>query len=226
MAKQRTLIDVPEWVQIEEAGVEAGTTYWQLTQVKYLDEHTSGGLHHIFSVEPHDSSVKLVVTNGQQTWEVPHEKPASEPAANFAMWAKNTYTVWVNGRGVEKSDRVSGFHMPFKLHVAYELWWELVEASDIDEGDHGEGGEDLSKALLDAAQENQLIEFNPDAALQKVIFDDGFVPNSSEFRVTIAGDIYIGQRAEHLGTGEVRVYYVKQGDWGNVQHIVRLDINQ
>lgn len=220
MAKERTLINVPDWVEIDEAGTTAGTRYWRLTKIKYLDAHESGGLHHIFSMAPHDAEVTLTLTNGQQTWNVPHDKPASEPAANFAMWAKNEYTVWVTGRGVEESDRAIGFHMPLKHHVVYQVWWELVEAEeDSDDGDAGE--QDLPTALLRAAEQNQVIQFNPDAALQKAIFADGLVPNSSEFRVTVAGDTYIGQRAEHLHTGEVRVYYVQEGDWANVQRVVR-----
>ena len=35
------------------------------------------------------------------------------------------------------------------------------------------------------------------------------------------GVTYICQRAEHLGTGEVRVYHVIVGDWGNVQFVSR-----
>lgn len=227
MAKERILIDVPDWVELEEAGAEAGTRYWRLKKLKYLDAHASGGLHHIFSMEPHDADVALVLSNGQQTWTVPHDKPESEPAANFAMWAKNEYTVWVNGHGVEMSDRVAGFQMPLKHHVVYQLWWELVEAEDDDgDGTSGDGEvQDLPTALIDAAEVNQVIQFNPDAALQQAIFADGLVPNSSEFRVTVAGDTYIGQRAEHLGTGEVRVYFVQEGDWANVQHVVRSDVD-
>lgn len=225
MAKERTLIDVPDWVVIEDASADAGAHYWRLAKLKYLDEHASGGLHHIFSMAPHDPAVTLMLSNGQQTWAVPHDKPESEPAANFAMWAKNKYTVWVNGRGVELSERVSGFHMPLKHHVVYQLWWEVVKADgDAGNGENDDGDEqDLSAALIAAAEANQVIQFNPDAALQKAIFADGLVPNSSEFRVTVAGTTYVGQRAEHLDTGEVRVYYVQEDDWGSVQHVVRPD---
>ena len=50
---------------------------------------------------------------------------------------------------------------------------------------------------------------------------DGFVPNSPEFSVPFDGATYICQRAEHLGTGEVRIYHVIVGDWGNVQFVSR-----
>ncbi|NJN84093.1 MAG: hypothetical protein HC802_18675 [Caldilineaceae bacterium] len=66
-----------------------------------------------------------------------------------------------------------------------------------------------------------MIQFNPDAALQKRIFADGFVPNSAEFTIEVAGVAYVAQRAEQLGSGEVRVYYVAVGDWANVRFVRR-----
>jgi hypothetical protein len=79
----------------------------------------------------------------------------------------------------------------------------------------------LEEKLLAAADEAQVIEFNPRAALQKRIFADGFAPNSPEFKVESGGDIYVGQRAEHAASGEVRAYYVLKGDWANVDYVVR-----
>ncbi|MFN8482521.1 MAG: endo-1,3-alpha-glucanase family glycosylhydrolase [Anaerolineae bacterium] len=90
----------------------------------------------------------------------------------------------------------------------------------VRDGDWGnvrsaEGG--ANDALGAEAQRKQVIQFNPDAALQKRIFADGFVPNSGEFTVTIDGAQVTGQRAENLRDGRVRVYYIRNGDWGNVQ---------
>lgn len=79
----------------------------------------------------------------------------------------------------------------------------------------------LDAMLLAEGRKHQVIRFNPDAALQKRIFDDGFVPNSEEFEVISAGTTYLAQQAEHLGTGAVRVYYVARGDWGNVRFAQR-----
>lgn len=222
MTQERTLVDVPEWITIEEAEAGPGDRYWHLEKVVYLDEHKSDGFHHIFAVEPHDADVLLVVSNGHETWTVPHEKPAGEPAANFAMWAKNTYTVWITGRDAATSERVSGFHMPFNHHVTFRLWWELAEvpADDATEPDEEH---DLPTALVEEAEARQVMQFNPDAALQKAIFADGFVPNSEEFELEVADTTYVAQRAEHLATGKVRVYYVERGDWENVQHVVRPD---
>jgi len=79
----------------------------------------------------------------------------------------------------------------------------------------------LETILLSNAERFQVIQFNPGAALQKVIFADGFVPNSGEFSFQQAGTKYVGQRAEELATGEVRIYFVVEGDWRNVQYAVR-----
>ncbi|RME11082.1 MAG: hypothetical protein D6802_07670 [Ardenticatenia bacterium] len=73
--------------------------------------------------------------------------------------------------------------------------------------------------LLAEANARQVIEFNPNAALQQRIFADGFVPNSPEFALEFEGETFIAQRAEHLQSGEVRVYYVKQGEWTQVKFI-------
>lgn len=75
----------------------------------------------------------------------------------------------------------------------------------------------FDKRLLSAAERRQVIQFNPTAALQKRIFADGFVPNSAEFE--FEGNM--AQRAEHMGNGEVRAYYVPIGQWDKVQYVVR-----
>lgn len=80
---------------------------------------------------------------------------------------------------------------------------------------------ELQEALLSQASAAQSIHFNPQAAIQQRIFADGFVPNSPEFNVEVDGQRYIGQQAEHLQSGEVRVYYVQVGDWANVRFIPR-----
>lgn len=74
----------------------------------------------------------------------------------------------------------------------------------------------LREALLTEAERLQVIQFNPSAALQKAIFEASFVPNSPEFTVQWQGKTYVGQRAENLRSGEVRVYYCEEGNWGKV----------
>ena len=79
----------------------------------------------------------------------------------------------------------------------------------------------LQSALLAEAARRQVIEFNPDAALQKRIFMAGFVPNSPEFEVEFGNVRYVAQRAEDLKTGVVRVFYCAHNDWNNVFYVVR-----
>jgi hypothetical protein len=81
----------------------------------------------------------------------------------------------------------------------------------------------LRPTLIVEGDRRQIIQFNPGAALQKRVFADSFVPNSAEFTVNANGIQYAVQRAEHLGSGRVRVYYVRQGDWGNVAFVERGD---
>jgi len=83
----------------------------------------------------------------------------------------------------------------------------------------GEAIASLEERLLQQAQAHQRIQFNPAAALQSRIFADGFVPNSGEFPVPPGSGTYVAQRAEHLGTGEVRVYYCKVPLWHQVRFV-------
>jgi hypothetical protein len=78
------------------------------------------------------------------------------------------------------------------------------------------GGSDFASALLAEGERQQVMQFNPNAALQKRIFADGFVPNSAEFGTVVEGTSFAVQRAEHLRTGAVRAYFARSGDWGNV----------
>jgi len=82
-------------------------------------------------------------------------------------------------------------------------------------------GDEHRDKLLAAAAQAQVIQFNPQAALQKRIFAEGFVPNSPEFEIELSGTGYVAQRAEHLETGSVRVYYVPKGDWSLVRYVQR-----
>jgi hypothetical protein len=75
--------------------------------------------------------------------------------------------------------------------------------------------------MLAEAERHQAIRFNPAAALQRRIFAEGFVPNSPEFAMPYAGINFTGQRAEHLGTGRVRVYYAITDQWNDVRFVQR-----
>ena len=96
-----------------------------------------------------------------------------------------------------------------------------LETFQVDNGDTPVPGDPHADKLLAAAAQAQVLQFNPQAALQKRIFADGFLPNSPEFEIDLSGVRHVAQRAEHLGTGKVRVYYVPKGDWSRVRYVQR-----
>jgi hypothetical protein len=98
---------------------------------------------------------------------------------------------------------------------------DRLEAYQEAEPEKPEPEPPLEVKLLVAAEEAQVIQFNPNAALQKQIFAADFVPNSPEFEVESEGIVYVAQRAEHLATGEVRVYYARKGEWAAVDYVTR-----
>jgi hypothetical protein len=79
----------------------------------------------------------------------------------------------------------------------------------------------VRETLLAEAEARQLLPLNRDAALQKQIFADGLVPNSAEFEFRFENVSYVAQRAEHLLTGEVRVYYAPVTNFGDVRYATR-----
>lgn len=225
----RELVRVPDWIRIVEANVAPGADYWFVKKVEYQDDTLSGGLHHIFVEQPHDIAQSAHVSNGQETWPVVLEKPQGEPAGNFPMFGGNFYSCEMNGA---PSDRVEGMHMPSKHHVNYRLWWEKRRKGNQPMGGDPTGGttpvpgggttigqRTLAQSLVQRGDTAQLIEFNKNAAIQKVIFTDGFLPNSREFELTFEGKTYIGQRAERLNDGEVRIYYVEKGKFDKVMFV-------
>lgn len=85
------------------------------------------------------------------------------------------------------------------------------------------GTSPLRDLLIEQADARQIVFFNRDAALQKQIFVDGLVPNSGEFNLALENVMYVAQRAEHLLTGEVRVYYARKTDFTKVGFVIRDD---
>ena len=69
------------------------------------------------------------------------------------------------------------------------------------------------------AENERILEFMPEAALQKVIYADGFVPFTNEYRHVIDGTVYAAQGGERLEFNEKRVYMAIEFDWGNVFYV-------
>ena len=98
---------------------------------------------------------------------------------------------------------------------------DRIEAFQVSPSPKPGPGDEHREKLLAAAAQAQVLQFNPNAALQKQIFAAGFVPNSPEFEIDLSGVRYVAQRSEHLKTGKVRVYYVPKGDWSRVRYVER-----
>jgi hypothetical protein len=142
----------------------------------------------------------------------------SHPIPEERYWQS---LMWYNDE-LMKDNYVTGA----QLFVVGAVWpWESFDhlGGIIDRLDEFQQSEppSLEQKLIAKGDLLQVIQFNPNAALQKRIFADDFVPNSSEFEEEDQGVTYVAQRAEHLGTGEVRVYYVPKGFWDQVTYVVR-----
>ena len=206
------LINVPDWVSVVPATVPPGQPYWRLTRLRYEDEQESGGRHHIYIEEPHDPSRRARVRTGTFEFDFLLEKPASEPAGNYAMVGiPNVYSLWMPDA---LSDRVDGLQMRGNRHVCYYATyeWAMNEAAPAP-------SDGLASYLRALGQQAQLIQFNPAAALQRRIFADGFVPNSPEFAAHYEARDYVAQRAERLDDGTVRIYYVRVDDWSTIHYV-------
>jgi len=161
--------------------------------------------------------------------------PDGTPAnlANEITWGIEAYQVVGRPVGVDvlatTTQRVVAACRRLRLDASQVLGHREIDPTrrsdpvgvDMDQFRAAVTRELLKDALLAEAEARQVIQFNPNAALQQRIFADGFVPNSPEFDVQVSGVTYRAQRAEHLGTGKVRVYYARVGDWGNVRFVER-----
>jgi hypothetical protein len=116
-------------VQVVRAYCGSDRGCWKLTRVEYLSEETSGGTHHIYAMEPHSLTEYMEVCTGAECWDIPLDKPASEPAANFAMWANGVYSAKIKGAF---SDEIGNLKMRGPTeeteyqahHISYKLTWE------------------------------------------------------------------------------------------------------
>jgi hypothetical protein len=217
---------------IKPLDLEDGDIYFRLVDATFIDEIESHG-RHVISVDVVDEQGRRI--NGARVWHgwPTHRLPQFDDrvhatifGAQLAEWALyadfDAWTTpgpyWVQPAD-GKADIFWGAGLPWKRHVSFALVFQrtIYRADPVEPPPSGT----LDETLLAAGEAAQVIQFNPGAALQKAIFAAGFVPNSGEFNVKWNGQAYIGQRAEQLHNGEVRVYYCKDGNWGNVQYVVR-----
>ena len=79
----------------------------------------------------------------------------------------------------------------------------------------------LRTALLKEAARRHLLTLDTNTALAGRIIADGFMPNSAEFGLEIAGVHYRAQRADDPATGKTRIYYARGPRWQPVGFVER-----
>lgn len=221
-------------IELHAAAKPAGVQHWKVWRIAKLIEREGPAVQIVATVDEDEKPLSDVpiARHWPSADPLPYS-PAStwksnavigntnlEGEVGFGMGSGDYITepgegvtgVWVADRTV-RSDFVYRLGMVAGTnHRRMDVVFQLLTVTEE---------EDLRTVLLEAGAENQVIELNPDAALQKHLFADGFVPSSEEFRVTYAGQEYAAQRAEDLDSGEVRVYYAPVTNFNDVQYVTR-----
>lgn len=225
----------------------AGSPGWKIIGVHHLTPEENQSRHNAFVEVLDENGQRIKDPNLRIGWSwagrsndqaAPPkllDKPDSEPAGDVPIEKGMDLEIWLEGDGCP-SDRVSNLstHHDDEPGPNGELWNTMghhsfyvvfqrqstpaanpVASPAASPASNGSSG--LHELLKQEGQRCQVLQFNRDAALQKRIFADGFVPNSTEFTLNQGGVSYLGQQAQHLASGEQRVYYVLVGDWENVQ---------
>lgn len=166
------------------------------------------------NLQPPGSSVVLRSTEQHGWCNIPIF--GNDPDGNGSTCYPPAQGPWSVARlsAIGASDVVVGIGLPWNWHVSTFVVYQATKWSDLQST-----YATLEAALQGEAQRNQLIRFNKSAALQKVIFADGYTPNSNEFVLSFDGVDYVAQRAEHLDTGEVRVYNCVVGQYDQVTFV-------
>lgn len=208
-------------------GLRNGDVYYRIAHAAFIDEEAARG-RHVISVDVIDETGNRIqgarVWHGWPTQRWPQydervqETIFGSQIAEWGLYAGfDAWTVpgpyWVMcADGI--SETFWGAGLPWNRHVCFSVVfqravWQTAPTGTLDE------------VLVDEGQRRQAIQFNPNAALQKRIFADDFVPNSPEFEMEYGGVGYVAQRAEHLKTGVVRIYYCTRGAWDQVLFVVK-----
>lgn len=201
----------------------------------------AGGDHHLFfRFENADGSPRVMsgskwAGRRAQAWTDGYDKLLDPGYSNYMLAWPKTRSGWGNyalfqhyypGQGQQgpwcikpfgPAETAVGIGMPNNWHVSTFVIWTTVPRDEW-EG-QTPGYSSLKEALAKEAQKAQVIQFNPKAALQRAIFAANFVPNSPEFDLEYNRVAYRAQRAEHLRTGEVRVYFAMVGQWDIVEWV-------
>jgi len=230
-------------VQVAPASITAGSPGWKIIGVHHLAPEENQSRHNALIEVLDENGQRIKDPNLRIGWSwagrsedqaAPPkllDKPDSEPAGDVPIEKGMDLEIWIEGDGCP-SDRVSklsthhddepgpngelwntiGHH---SFYVVFQRQHSAATSRSASPAINDSNG--LNDLLRQEGKRCQVLQFNREAALQKRIFADGFVPNSTEFTINQGGADYIGQQAENLASGEQRVYYVQVGDWGNVQ---------
>lgn len=212
---------------VRPADLQDGEVYYKLVGAAFIDEEAARG-RHIITVDVLDENHNRI--QGAKVWHgwPTHRYPefdvrieltifGSQLAewslyAQFDAW-RDPGPYWV-ACADGKSDAFWGAGLPWNRHVCFAVVFQRTIYRAAPAGT-------LDEVLLARGQEEQVIQFNPGASLQRRIFADGLVPNSPEFDVEFGGVSYVAQRAEHLQTGEVRIYYAPTANYNQVAFVTR-----
>lgn len=220
--------DVPQWVMDQlhwqpVKDLQDGEQYIRIERVRFVPESASGGRHHIYAMEPHDPSWIMNVwwDGGPGAVPVPLDKPASEPAANFAMYGEGYSVSFANGGGL-RSDSVGGLGIYGNHHVSFEIWATVATATvepdpDPDPTPAPDPGA-LAGWMLGWTKANQIMSLNPSSSLEVAAAADGFYPVTNEGRITEGGVKYAIRGFEMPGTDPVRhrAYYAPESNYNDV----------
>jgi len=230
-------------VQVAPASITAGSPGWKIIGVHHLAPEENQSRHNALIEVLDENGQRIKDPNLRIGWSwagrssdqaAPPkllDKPDHEPAGDVPIEKGMDLEIWIEGDGCP-SDRVSklsthhddepgpngelwntiGHH---SFYVVFQRQHSAATSRSASPAINDSNG--LNDLLRQEGKRCQVLQFNREAALQKRIFADGFVPNSTEFTINQGGADYIGQQAENLASGEQRVYYVQVGDWGNVQ---------
>lgn len=113
-----------------------------------------------------------------------------------------------------KSDTFWGAGLPWNRHVCFAVVFQRTVFQAVPTGT-------LEQIIQAEGDRLQVIQFNPRAALQRAIFQAGFVPNSPEYSVEKDGHKYVAQRSERLEDRDVRYYYCPVEDYNKVNYVER-----
>lgn len=224
------LADAYDGCTVLRANTGNATQVWRLTSI-YITEGPATFKAEVRRISQPSAQQPVAFT--WPTLEAPSPDLPELPASP-QNWASRAVTQRTNGDGL------TGFGLGRSFGPLYHSWVVSSAPSDCLTKTGMKGGTNhrgplhgvwvlqpvappttLADGLIARAQQEQVIQFNPQAALQRRIFADQFVPNSPEFIYEHTAIEYVAQRAEHLQTGEVRVYYARTSNYDDVRFVVR-----